>query len=255
MSLQIGATISNGLRRVANRNGLLLVLASVVLGTAWQVAFNSAVAAALPSEIAGELAPAVNGPLPVLVALAVATFLLLPVLSIAAVRTFVAGETDRIPREFFTRRMVWVVANLVVGGLAFSVLLMIGTLLLVIPGIVVYVSLLFMTVFVAVEDENFVAAMRDSWQLTRGSWLRLFGLLLVVIVPFTVAATALSTGLAVAFGSTSAVPTLVTVALSMPFSVVILGVLAEAFVRLRDERDREPGSGARDAADAGVRTV
>ncbi|VTT88244.1 unknown [Halorubrum sp. DM2] len=255
MSLQIGATIANGLRRVANRNGLLLVLASVVLGTAWQVAFNSAAAAALPPEIAGELAPAIDGPFPVLVALAVATFLLLPVLSIAAVRTFVAGETDRIPREFFTRRMVWVVANLAVGGLAFSALLMVGTLLLVIPGIVVYVSLLFMTVFVAVEDENFVAAMRDSWRLTRGNWLRLFGLLLVVIVPFTVVISVLSAGLAIAFGPASAVPTLATVTLSMPFSIVILGVLAEAFLRLRDERGREPAPGARDATDAGTRAI
>jgi len=255
MSLQIGATVANGLRRVANRNGLLLVLASIVLGAAWQVAFNSAAAAALPPEIAGELAPAFDAPFPVLVALAVATFLLLPVLSIAAVRTFVAGKTDRIPREFFTRRMGWVVANLAVGGVAFSVLLMVGTILLVIPGIVVYVSLLFMTVFVAVEDENFVAAMRDSWRLTRGNWLRLFGLLLVVVVPFTVVISALSAGLAIAFGPASAVPTLAVVALSMPFSIVILGVLAEAFLRLHDERGREPASGARDAANAGTRTV
>lgn len=255
MSLQIGATIANGLRRVANRNGLLLILASVVLGAAWQVAFNSAAAAALPPEVAGELAPALDAPFPVLVALTVATFLLLPVLSIAAVRTFVAGESDRIPREFFTRRIVWVVANLAVGGLVFSVLLTLGTLLLVIPGIVVYVSLLFMTVFVAVEDENFVAAMRDSWRLTRGNWLRLFGLLLVVVVPFTAAIGVLSTGLAIAFGPGSAVPTLAVIAVSMPFSIAILGVLAEAFLRLRDERGRDPASDARDTVDAGTRTI
>ena len=255
MSLQIGATIASGLRRVANRNGLLLILGAVVLGTAWQVAFNSAAAAAIPPEAAGGFAPALDAPFPVLAALAVATFLLLPVLSVAAVRTFVAGETDRIPREFFTRRILWVAANLAVGGIVYSVLLTIGTLLLVIPGIVVYVSLLFMTVFVAVEDENFVTAMRDSWRLTRGNWLRLFGLLLVVTVPFTVVITVLSMGLAIAFGPASAVASLAVVALSMPFSIVVLGVLAEAFLRLRDDRGRGPASGARDSVDAGTRTA
>lgn len=250
MSLQIGSTITNGLRRVANRNGLLLIFASVLLGTAWQVAFNSAVAASLPPELSGGLAPTVDAPFPVLAALAVVSFLVLPVVSIVAIRTFVAGETDRIPREFATRRIGWVVANLVVGGVVLGVLVTIGTALLVIPGIVVYVALLFMAVFVAVEDENFVAAMGDSWRLTRGNWLRLFALILIVTVPFTVAITALSMALAVAVGPASAAATLVTVAISMTFSVAILGVLAEAFERLHEgDRPTEPGES--DATDPG----
>lgn len=253
MSLQIGSTITNGLRRVANRNGLLFVLASVLVGTAWQVAFNSAVAASLPPELSGQLAPMIDAPLPVLAVFAVVFFLVLPVVSVAAIRTFVAGETDHVPREFVTRRIGWVVANLLVGGMVLSVLVMIGTVLLVIPGIVVYVALLFMAVFVAVEDENFVAAMADSWRLTRGNWLRLFALILIVTVPFTVAITVLSTALAIAVGQASAAATLVTVAISMAFSVAILGVLAEAFERLRDEHDRlsEPDeSGATDPGSA-----
>ncbi|WP_281193315.1 hypothetical protein [Halorubrum sp. F4] len=251
MSLQIGSTIANGIGRVANRNGLLLVLASVVLGTAWQVAFNSAVAASLPPEFTGQLAPVIDAPLPVLVAFTVASFLVLPVVSVVAIRTFVAGETDRIPREFVTRRIGWVVANLLVGGVVLSVLMMLGTLLLVIPGIIVYVALLFMAVFVAVDDENFVAAMADSWRLTRGSWLRLFALMLIVTVPFTVVIGVLSTALALAIGPSSTAATLVTVGISMAFSVAILGVLAEAFERLREERDRTAASDEDDVADPG----
>ena len=247
MSLQVGSTITNGLRRVASRNGLLLILAFATVGTAWQVAFNSAVAASLPPEFGGQLAPTVDAPLPVLAAVTVALFLVLPVLSVVAIRTFVAGATDRIPRAFVTRRIVWVVANLLVGGVVLGVLVGLGTLLLVIPGIVLYVALLFMAVFIAVEDENFVAAMADSWRLTRGSWLRLLAIVLIVTVPFTVLITALSVGLALALGPSSAAAALVTAGISMAFSVVILGVLAEAFERLRADRNRAAAPGGRDA--------
>ncbi|PAU84638.1 hypothetical protein CK500_03745 [Halorubrum salipaludis] len=252
MSLQIGSTVTNGLRRVANRNGLLLVLASVLVGTAWQVAFNSAMAASLPPEVAGQLAPVVDAPFPVLAAFAVVSFLVLPVVSVAAIRTFVAGETDRVPREFVTRRIGWVVANLVVGGMVLGVLVMVGTVLFVVPGIIVYVALLFMAVFVAVEDENFVAAMGDSWRLTRGNWIRLFVLILIVTVPFTVAITALSIALTIAVGPASGAATLVTVAISMAFSIVVLGVIAEAFERLRegDSRGEAGESGATDPGSA-----
>jgi len=251
MSLQIGSTITHGLRRVANRNGLLLVVASVVLGAAWQVAFNSVMAASLPAEAAGQLAPVVDAPFPVLAAFAVVSFLVLPVVSVVAIRTFVAGETGSIPREFVTRRIGWVVVNLMVGGAVFGVLVTVGTVLFLIPGIIVYVALLFMAVFVAVEDENFVAAMADSWRLTRGNWIRLFVLLAIVIVPFTVAVTALSIGLTIAVGPASAAAALVTVAISMAFSIVILGVIAEAFERLREERDRRGELGESGATDPG----
>ena len=38
------------------------------------------------------------------------------VVSIAALRVFVSDETERLPRDHFTRRMGWAVVNFIVGG-------------------------------------------------------------------------------------------------------------------------------------------
>lgn len=245
MSLRIGATITNGLGRVANRNGVVLILASVLAGVGWQIAVNSVFGRFLPSEMSGSLGPAVDAPLAVLVVAGIATFLLLSYVSVVAMRTFVAGASRSIPREFLTRRIPWVIANVLVGGIAYGFLTFVGTLLLVVPGVIVYVALLFTALIVAVDDADFVTAMQRSWGLTRGNWLHLFLLLLVVILPVTVVLTVLSVGVSVAFEGSTAASQLLSAAISMPVSVLLLGVLAEAFVRLREEAEA-----AGDAADA-----
>lgn len=238
MALHIGAAITNGFGRALNRNGVLLMIAAAIVGILWQIAANSVFAAVLPSDVAGPIGPTIQAPTALLSAVAIAIFLVLPYISIVAARTFVEGSRRRIPESFLTRRIPWVLANLVVGGIALTVLLVIGTILLVIPGIIVYVSMLFMTFFIAVEDENFVAGMVDSWHLTRGNWLRLCLLLLIVLIPFMAVLMGISFGLVLVVGPASPISQVLSGMVTMPLSILILGILADAFVQLRDASPR-----------------
>lgn len=103
------------------------------------------------------------------------------VVSIAAIRVFVSDETERLPRAYFTRNMVWAAINVVIGTIVFGMTVALGFVALIVPGIFLFVALAFWTIYVAVEDQNFIEAFRSSWELTSGDRLSLFGLGVVVV--------------------------------------------------------------------------
>ena len=103
-------------------------------------------------------------------------------MSIAAIRVFVTDETERLPQEHFTRNMVWAVINLFVGMIVYGIIVALGLVALIIPGIFLLVTLAFWTVYVAVEDQNFITAFRSSWGLTRCYRLNLFVLGVAVVL-------------------------------------------------------------------------
>ncbi|MCD2200434.1 hypothetical protein LPA44_11080 [Halobacterium sp. KA-4] len=240
MSLSIGSSLTDGVRRVANRNGLKLILGYVVLGLIWQVTFYSAFVTwigttDIPTDELG--LPTVGAPFALLVVGAVLSLLALQYLTIVALRTFVNGHTQSIPREYFTRNIVYVLINSILGSVAFGLLVTLGTILLVIPGIIAYTAFLFMIVYITVEDQNFIAALRDSWTLTRGNWLRLFGLLLVLFVAVGIFASLLSVGTRIAITAIAgqSLGTLVSGIIALPVSLLTLGILAEAYTQLRNQ--------------------
>jgi len=240
VALKISSSLTGGFSRVANRNGAVLALAYVALGLVWQVAFYSAFVTWLQETNPGTTGvplPTIEIPLAVSATVAAVTLLLLQVAAIVSLRTFVGGHTDRIPSEYYTRNIIVVLANALVGSLVYGLLVFFGSLLFLVPGIVAYVAFTFMLVYIAVEDENFVAALRDSWHLTRDNWLPLFALLLITavalsLVPWTVAA--LVSFIVGAYAGPAA-STLVSGVITLPFSLLLLGILAEAFVQLRDD--------------------
>ncbi|MCD2204952.1 hypothetical protein [Halobacterium sp. KA-6] len=136
-----------------------------------------------------------------------------------------------------TRNIVYVLVNSILGSIAFGFLVTLGTILLVIPGIIAYIAFLFMIVYITVEDENFIAALRDSWTLTRGNWLRLFGLLLVLFVVVGIFASLLSVGTRIAITAVAgqSLGTLVSGIIALPVSLLTLGILAEAYTQLRNQ--------------------
>lgn len=101
--------------------------------------------------------------------------------TIAAIRLFVGTETEYIPRKYFTRNITRAFFNSAIGGIIFGILVSIGFILLLIPGIFLYVSLLFWIVYVAVEDNNFVESFRNSWHLTKENRWSVFALILSVL--------------------------------------------------------------------------
>jgi len=241
VTLNIGSALTGGFSRIANRNGVRLTLAYVLLGLVWQVAFYSAFVTALHRsnpQMTDVPLPTLDVPLAISVAVAVVALLLLQVAAIVSIRTFVGGQTGEIPSEYYTRNMVTVLANALVGGFVYGLLVFLGSLLFLVPGVIAYVAFLFVFVYIAVEDENFIAALRHSWTLTRGNWIPLFGLLLIIfglsIVPGILAALVSFVVGAVAGPAAS---TLVSGVITLPFSLLVLGILAEAFVQLRGEDD------------------
>jgi len=118
--------------------------------------------------------------------------------------------------------------------------MLVGSVLFVIPGIIAYIAFIFMIVYVAVEDKNFIAGFRDSWQLTRGHWLRLFGLLLVIVAGVGLISGMLTamTSLVVGVIAGEAAGILLSGVVGLPFSLLILATLAEAFTQLRESQKR-----------------
>lgn len=239
MTLRIGSTIADGIERVTNRNGALFALANVVLGLLWSVTLNSLVVDWLASQgydtEAASALPTVSLPAAALALLGVVSLVVLAYLNLVAVRTFVGGHDRTIPREYFTRRIGWVFLNSVVVGLIFGTLALVGSILFVLPGLVVYVLFVFAPVYVVVEDENAFAALADSWRLGSGNRLRLFGLFAVVVGALVAVSVGVSEGASLLFGPLHPAIQLVTSALSVAISILTLGIIAEAFDRLRGE--------------------
>jgi hypothetical protein len=198
MPVPIETIVRRGIDRTVARNGLLLVAVLFVVSTVntvvglgvqqWVanrgvlpmgVPFARGMNGGVSREVGAALfaiPPAVGAVVSLLAGLATV------VLAIGALRTFVSDETERLPSEHFTRNVVWPGLNFIVGSVVFAVLVALGFVFFVVPGVFLLVALVFWTVYVAVEDENFVEAMQDSWGLTRGHRLRLFLLGVAVAV-------------------------------------------------------------------------
>jgi len=241
VTLKIGSSVVGGIRRVANRNGLLLMIAYLIVGAAWQIPFYSAVVTGLEqsgTSTENVALPAIDAPLAVSVSAAILMLLGLQWLTVVTIRTFVGGHTQAIPSEYYTRNIVLVLLNSLVGGVIYAVLMFVGSVFFVIPGIIAYVAFIFMIMYVTVEDRNFVAGFRDSWNLTRGHWLRLFGLLLLVVAGIGLISGVLTamTSLVVGAVAGEATGILLSGVVGLPFSLLILAILAEAFTQLRESQ-------------------
>ena len=191
MSVDIGRAIEEGARRTIARNGLYLVAIAWVLGILNGL-FGNTMARNVMDQVPGGFGPGMGQPpmgptlglssgvaglLSLLVGLVTA------VVIAAAIRTFVTDDTETLPESRFTRNLGWMLVNLVIGGIVFGIVVAIGFVLLVIPGLFLLVSLIFWNVYVVEEDENFVEAFQSSWALTGGNRIMLFvlGVLVVII--------------------------------------------------------------------------
>ena len=68
-----------------------------------------------------------------------------------------------------------------IANILFSIAVCIGTVLLIIPGIYLYLRLQFFTAFIVEEDCGIIKSLQKSWNMTQGQTLPLFLLLLTMI--------------------------------------------------------------------------
>lgn len=260
MSLDIGAAVTEGVERLRSRDGLVLVGAFLVVGVLSSVATQSltvGISEALVRFAESPDAPPgtdvetfrtqleqtrASSPLAVDVPVGAAfglAFLLgvgAEALRIVAVRIFYAPAGDR-PADL-RRNLAFATANGFLGGIVVSVLVAVGLVLLVVPGVFLLLALFFVRQEIAVEDRNFVDAMAESWTLTRGNRLNLLGLVFVLLLVGFVAF--LPTLLASVAGSSTASGVLGAVVSPV---VTVFGIAAttRAYAQLKAEGSDEPG--------------
>jgi len=68
----------------------------------------------------------------------------------------------------------------------FSIIIGLGFLALIIPGIYLAVRLFFYDYSILVDGEDTFSSLRKSWKIMKGRWWDLFGLLIVVAIPIVV---------------------------------------------------------------------
>lgn len=187
MSVTIEDALRGGFDRLVARNGLLLVAVFAIVGfvaslLSIDVSLGIAQQYLSSTQLQGQAGPRLGLPLAAAGGGMVLLMIGQLVVTVGAIRTFVSDERDRLVRDRFTRNIGWVVVNLVVGGIVFGIVVGLGLVALVIPGLFLLVSLFFWNFHVAIEDDNFIEGFKQSWSLTKGNRLMLFALGVIVVV-------------------------------------------------------------------------
>lgn len=187
MSLDIEGALRSGLTNTTSDDGLKLVGVFFVLnaingivaaGAAnWpRFGFGGAMASTTPYNVGFSFPPVLAGIISLIIGI------LTVVVTIGAIRRFVHWDETTLNQDLFTRNVVLAWLNFFIGSIIFGIAVGIGLVLLIAPGVFLLVSLIFWTVFVAVEDQNFIEGFQSSWALVSGHRWMLFGLGVAVFI-------------------------------------------------------------------------
>ena len=241
MALQLSHAVSDGIRRTVSRTGGILLLGFLVIQFGLQTSANSAVLGLLPPEAAEQFSQNTGIALPIPGSVGVALFVVLVVLSstyfVILSRMFARpqSEMSRFPATL-RRRLGRTTVFALVGGLIVTVSIMLGTVLLILPGLFLAASFLFFIFGVAVEDRGIISSLKRSWELARGSRIKL-GILVVVTALFGGVIGAITPLLTLA--GLPVVADVVTVVLTTMFFLPYYAIIASAYLQLRNEEDAQ----------------
>lgn len=185
MTLDIGGLLREGFERTTARNGLILVAITYALGIPGAVisgTINRQFETAAGPGAGSVGMPMAELPIGLILLTSLVVGLLSVIVTIGAVRTFASDDTETLPLDRFTDNLGWVLLNVIVGGIVFGVLVGIGFLVFIIPGLFLLVALFFWQYYVILEGESFVDGFQESWAATSGQRFQLFGLGVIVVV-------------------------------------------------------------------------
>ena len=246
-TFEIGAAFSYGIDKLTTHGGAILVAAYVLHQIVTQVSVQSLVAnflADTPSTVQpGQASPlAIDMPMSVSIGLLLLLMLVGLVLSVVAMRALYS-DIDRIPTTDHTRRLARTVVVMFFVSIIYGLAVGIGTILFIIPGIFLAVSLIFAQVAVVIEDAGVIEAFQRSWSLTSGNRLQLFFLgFLVFVVAFVLGLVGMFVGFIPVIGD------LVSAAVNAVMSLFSLAVLIGAYKQLAGDDGAGAGAGAGAAA-------
>ncbi|WP_367176989.1 glycerophosphoryl diester phosphodiesterase membrane domain-containing protein [Haloarcula rubripromontorii] len=248
MALQIGSALEEAGYRLFSRTGAILFVAFLALMSSFQALFNTILATTYARMGYGEIAAALPLTLDIPLSVAGAGIAIGSVVSlyltIVSFRTFAAGARDSFPTGAFTRNVPLAMVNVFVGGIVYSLLVFVGSILFLIPGIFAYVAFIFMMPYVIVDDRNFVAALKESYRLTTGNRLALFGLLLIVGTAAAIVGGVIGFVGALALpGPTSQLPTAVIQPVASLYGTAVIAVV---FEQLRESDGMPPSAPSED---------
>jgi hypothetical protein len=260
MSLDIGDAISNALERTTERNGLVLVgvfalfqLVNTVVGQSFATAYFTFIQGRFESMPGGGpgMSPGMDSgvfpfgpvgaaemplslpiPLPVAALLMLALAVVVEGLRVVAIRVVASDERGSFP-DAATDGLGLATLNAFVASIIVGVLVGIGFVFLLVPGLFLAVSFYFVRPAIALEDVNAVEALSRAWEVASGERIELF-LLLVVVWLLSLLASVPSAILGVVSPLAGALVGVVVGAVVLVFSI---GVATDAFLQLREESD------------------
>lgn len=258
MSVRIGTALREGGRRTFTRDGLVLVFAFVLIGLVSAVAAQTLLADAfdtllelmwanrgtgegeftreqirtVEAFVSGQTPLALSIPTSGAWALIALTAVLAEAATVVAIRVFFAADTA-LSGAVIRHNLPFATLNGIVGGIVVLLIVAIGLLFLIVPGVFLAITFLFLRQEIAVEDTNFVDGMADSWQLAKGNRLKLFALVVGVVVIVLV----VSTVVPAVFGAVSPVVGLAVGVVSSGVTAVFgTAVVTRAYAQLHAER-------------------
>ena len=214
MSFKTGTVLQEGIERLTTAAGAILLGALTVIGVLQTAAWQDIVAGILEQvqteladperragwtqesiETADEINAMIDGyiadlPLalglnPILaVGLLFVTYILFLVAWAVVLDTF--GHRRDSLSGLETERLGWKTLNLFVGSIVFAIIVFIGSLLLLLPGLIFAVLLFFFPAAVVMDDENFFSAFSSSFGVVKSNFLGAIALFIVSIVAMVV---------------------------------------------------------------------
>jgi hypothetical protein len=129
--------------------------------------------------------------------------------------------------------------SLFVGGLVVGPAIMIGFVLLFLPGVFLAVSFLFFTFVVGVEDRGIVGALKRSWGLSRGHRLKLA---VLVFLAGVVGGVSGIVGTIFNVAGSAIVGELIVNTINSILFVLLYGIIAAAYLQLQDGGPQRTGT-------------
>ncbi|QRV14381.1 hypothetical protein JMJ58_15765 [Haloterrigena salifodinae] len=211
MAFNVGNTVSEAVDRLTTSAAAVLIAALTVIGVAQTAALQDILRGFLEwtvemlhdPEVSGELSAseietaeeqinAYIADLPLALGLspgaAAVLWLVAFVVSLAVVAIAIDAFGDErdslggIPTDGLGRKTL----HLLLGWIAYSILVAIGFLLVVVPGPLVAFLLMFFVAAIVIDDESFISAFGSSYSVVRGNLLGTFAVGVLGIVAFGV---------------------------------------------------------------------